>query len=226
MPRLIGTLVRWSLVPFLLLLAAAMAGGLSRALYGGLGTADWAWLAGGFAFRMAARLAWARLGRDDPFEFIDTLEHELTHALAGYATFCPPVSLSASLKSGGEVELKGTNPLAALAPYCLPLWCLLAALLGLAVKAGLHSAWNHGLLFLLGCFAWRLFREFRWRQTDLHLYGFVFSSVMVAVLLMLSIGLLLWLGGYLGWEWLPLAAREAYQGLGAWYELLFKNIHR
>jgi len=78
-------------------------------------------------------------GRDDPLEFLDTLEHELTHALVGYATFCPPVSLSASLKAGGEVELKGSNPLAALAPYFLPLWCLTALALGLIIKPGMQA---------------------------------------------------------------------------------------
>lgn len=216
MPRLLGTLVRWSLLPFLILLASAMASELFRALRGALDAAALAWFAGGFGFRLAARLLWARLGRDDPFDFLDTLEHELTHALAGYATFCPPVSLSASLKSGGEVQLKGSNPLAALAPYFLPLWGLAAALLGMAVKPGLQSAWTHGLLFLLGAFAWRLGREYRWRQTDLHLYGFAFSTALTAVLLMLCVAALLALRGLVGWSWLPEALAHFRDLLGGW----------
>jgi hypothetical protein len=148
------------------------------------------------------------LGRDDPFLFLDTLEHELTHALIGYLTFCPPVSLSATLKSGGEVELKGANPLAVLAPYFLPLWGLAAALAGLAVKPGIQGAWTHAVFFLIGCFAWRLSREYGWRQTDLHAYGFVFSTLAVAVLLPASLGLLLALRGALGWGWTPEAGRR------------------
>ena len=101
-------------------------------------------------FRLLFGTLMRRFGRDDPLEFIDTLEHELTHALVGYATLCPPVSLSASLKAGGEVELRGSNPLAALAPYFLPLWTLLALLMGLVVKPCMQTAWNHLIFFLLG----------------------------------------------------------------------------
>lgn len=214
MARLLGTVLRWSLVPFLALLALGLGAAFYRAARGSLGPAFPLWCGAGFLFRAAFRLLWGRLGREDPFEFIDTLEHELTHALMGYLTFCPPVSLSATLKSGGEVELKGANPLAVLAPYFLPLWCLLAALIGLAVKPGLQSAWTHGLAFLLGAFCWRLASEYRWRQTDLHAYGFVFSTLAVANLLLLSLGGLLWLRGALEWHWLPEGGRHALRDLG------------
>jgi hypothetical protein len=206
MARLLGILLRWSLVPFLALLAFAMLGGFLGAAQRSLSAGLWLWGAAGFAFRAASRLLWNRLGRDDPLEFIDTLEHELTHALMGYLTLCPPVSLSATLKSGGEVELKGANPLAVLAPYFLPLWCLLTALLGLAVRAGLQAAWDRALLFLLGWFLWRLAVEYRWRQTDLHAYGFVFSTLLTAILMTLSFGLLLRMRGLLGWGWMATAA--------------------
>lgn len=213
MPRLLGTALRWFLIPFLALLAWAMAVSLLRSAGGALGARSLLWCGAGFLFRAASHLLWRRLGRDDPFGFIDTLEHELTHALMGYLTLCPPVSLSATLKSGGEVELKGANPLAVLAPYFLPLWCLLAALLGLAVKSGLQGAWSHGLFFLLGWFAWRLCLEYRWRQTDLHAYGFLFSTFAVAILLCLSLGLLLWMRGALGWAWLRAAGRLCWEEL-------------
>ncbi|MEO6098172.1 MAG: hypothetical protein ABIW76_21905, partial [Fibrobacteria bacterium] len=171
MPLLVGMVFRWTLLPFLILFAQALADGLLQALRVQGMDPSWLlkplalWFAGGIAFRFIFAALLRRLGRDDPLEFIDTLEHELTHALAGYATFCPPVSLSASLKAGGEVELQGTNILAVLAPYFLPLWCLLAMLLGLVVKPGMQPAWNNLIFFLLGIFTYRLFREFRWRQT-------------------------------------------------------------
>jgi hypothetical protein len=224
MLRLLGTALRWCLIPFLALLAWAMAEAFFRSARGALGAGFLLWCGSGWLFRAASRLLWRRLGKDDPLGFIDTLEHELTHALMGYLTFCPPVSLSATLKSGGEVELKGANPLAVLAPYFLPLWCLLAALLGLAVKPGLYGSWNHGIFFLLGAFAWRLGAEFRWRQTDLHAYGFLFSTCAVAILLILSLGLLLWMRGALTWIWLPDAGKQAWeQTLAVWGRLRGKG---
>lgn len=214
MGRLLGTLLRWCLIPLLALLALSLGEAFFKSARGFLGAGFLLWCGGGFVFRGASRLLWSRLGKDDPLEFIDTLEHELTHALMGYLTFCPPVSLSATLQSGGEVELRGSNPLAVLAPYFLPLWCVLAALLGLAVKPGLQSAWNHGLFFLAGCFLCRLALEYRWRQTDLHVYGFLFSTLLVANLLILSAGLLLWMRGIGDWRWLPGAVRQVWPALG------------
>jgi hypothetical protein len=211
--------LRWCLLPLLFLFAEAMASELFRASRAqGLGAASVLhpfalWFTAGPAFRLLFGALMRRLGRDDPLEFIDTLEHELTHALMGYATFCPPVSLSASLKAGGEVELKGSNPLAALAPSFLPLWCLLALALGLVVKPGIQGAWNHLLFFLLGWFCYRLFREYRWRQTDLHVYGFAFSTFCVFILLLLSLGLVLSVRGLLSWHWLGAAAIHAWHAL-------------
>jgi hypothetical protein len=219
MPRLLGMVIRWSLLPLLFLLAQAMACELFRAARAqGLGAGSilhpfTLWFIAGLAFRGGFSWLLRRLGRHDPFEFIDTLEHELTHALMGYATFCPPVSLTASLKSGGEVELKGTNPLAALAPYCLPLWCLATATLGMAVKPDMQTGWNHLLFFLLGAFAYRVAREYRWRQTDLHLYGFVFSTLCVFILLLASLALLFHLRGLLSARWLTAAAIHAWRSL-------------
>ncbi len=211
--------LRWCLLPLLFLLAEAMASELIRAVRAqGLGAASLLhpftlWFLAGLVFRIGFAKLLRRTGREDPLEFIDTLEHELTHAMMGYATFCPPVSLTASLKAGGEVELKGTNPLAALAPYFLPLWCLLVAGLGLAIRPGIQTGWNHLLFFLLGWFCYRLFREFHWRQTDLHIYGFTFSTLSVAILLLLSLGLLLQLRGLLSARWLEAAAVHAWHSL-------------
>ncbi|MDB5103396.1 MAG: Peptidase M50B-like protein [Fibrobacteres bacterium] len=219
MPRLVGMVFRWTLLPFLLLLAQAMASELFRALRAsGLGPAAFfhplaLWFAAGIGFRILFGSLMRRMGRDDPLEFIDTLEHELTHALVGYATLCPPVSLSASLKSGGEVELKGHNPLAVLAPYFLPLWCLLILLLGLVVKPGMQNAWDHLLFFLMGWFCYRLFREYGWRQTDLHLYGFVFSAVSVFILLLADLGLILHVRGLLSAGWMGASGRHAWHAL-------------
>lgn len=213
---MLGRLAAWCAVPFLAVLVAALgiefAHALGPRLAGGGGpllTAGAAFGAG-VAFRVLVRLLASRLRREDPFEFVDTLEHELTHALMGYLTLSPPVSLSATLKKGGEVELRGSNPLAALAPYFLPLWCLAALGVGLVARTGLQGAWNAVVFFLLGAFAYRLFHEFRWRQTDLHLYGFAFSLFAVAALLLVVVGVILHARGLLPWTWMALAPGRAW----------------
>lgn len=212
--------LRWALLPFLAILAEAMTSELWHAArLQGLGPASLThplalFFLSGIAFRFLFHGLMRKLGRDDPFDFIDTLEHELTHALVGYLTLTPPVSLSASLKSGGEVQLKGSNPLAALAPYFLPFWCALALILGSVVRAGMQPGWNHLIFFLAGCFCYRLAREYRWRQTDLHIYGFLFSTVFVFIFLMLSAAVLLQVRGLLSWRWIGSAGPHGWHILG------------
>ena len=223
MPRLLGRVLGWAAIPVLAVLALALSAELFHAIririHGAGDLLHPAALAfgAGFGFRILFRGLLARFRRADPLEFIDTLEHELTHALLGYLTLSPPVSLSATLKSGGEVELKGSNPLAALAPYFLPLWCLIALLIGLVVRPGTQEAWDILVFFLLGAFAYRLGRELRWRQTDLHLYGFTFSILSVLVLLLLAVGLILHVRGMVPMNWLGKVGPEAWQMLdGLW----------
>lgn len=214
MARLLGRALGWAAVPVLAVLAWCLGLELLRAAGSRFSPnvlrhpAALAF-AGGVFFRVLFHALCTRLNREDPFEFIDTLEHELTHALLGYLTFSPPVSLSATLKSGGEVEMKGSNPLAALAPYFLPLWAGLALALGFVVKSGLQATWDILIFFLLGVFAYRLGRELRWRQTDLHVYGFTFSLLVVAVLLLLGLALVLHARDLLPWTWVAEAGPRA-----------------
>jgi hypothetical protein len=125
--------------------------------------------------------------RGDPLELIDTLEHELTHAAVGTLTFAPPVSLTATLRGGGEVELRRSNPAAALAPYCLPLYALALGLLTLVLKSPWIGYGRLAVAFLLGGFAHRLLREFHFGQTDFREFGFVFSMVFIAAALPLCV---------------------------------------
>lgn len=137
--------------------------------------APWVVLAG-----FVVRWGLARLPGDDPLEFLDTLEHELTHAVVGALTFAPPVSLTATLRDGGEVELKRSNPAAALAPYCLPLYAAALAPLTIILRDD-WSGWGRlAVAVLLGSFAWRLLREFHFEQTDFHAFGVVFSMAFIA----------------------------------------------
>lgn len=164
-----------------------------RVFLGPLKTADgWSFLlrsplpwmvAGGFAVRRLLAL-WRR---GDPLELVDTLEHELTHAVVGTLTFAPPVSLTATLRGGGEVELRRSNPVAALAPYALPLFALALALLTLVLKTEWLGYGRLAVAFLLGSFAHRLLREFHFGQTDFREFGFVFSMVFIAATLPLCL---------------------------------------
>jgi hypothetical protein len=149
----------------------------------------------------AARWVLARLPGGDPLELVDTLEHELTHAIVGTLTFAPPVALTATLRDGGEVELKRSNPLAALAPYCLPLFAFLLALLTLVLRDDYASTGRLAVAFLLGSFFWRLLREFHFGQSDFRAYGFVFSMVFIVGALPVCLIAVSDLGGLLDVPW-------------------------
>jgi len=133
------------------------------------------------------RFALTRWRKQDPFEFLDTLEHELTHALIGYLTFAPPISLTVTLREGGEVELPRANPLAALSPYFLPLFAALTALLTLVLEPKFLPYGQYAVAFLLGGFVHRFCREFHLGQSDFNHYGILFSISFVAAMFPLSI---------------------------------------
>jgi hypothetical protein len=156
--------------------------------WGALASSPMLWtLVGGFALRWLL----ARLPGGDPLEFLDTLEHELTHAVVGTLTFAPPIALSATMRDGGEVELKRSNPAAALAPYCLPLFAGGLALLTLVLREDWSTYGRFAVAFLLGSFFWRFLREFHFGQSDFRAYGFVFSMVFIlAALPLCLIGIL------------------------------------
>jgi hypothetical protein len=141
--------------------------------------------------RAVVRRLCRRWNVSDPFDFLDTLEHELTHAFFGYLTFSPPVSLLATLESGGEVTLKRSNVLVALSPYFFPFWGYIALAMGFLVKGSLQSYWHPIPYALLGNFLYRLSIEFRWYQEDLKAYGRIFSTACVGLLLLLSLSLIL-----------------------------------
>ena len=156
--RILGWILRWLCLLVVLCLALAVL----RSAFGPMrhdegwkhlfgASALWIALAG-----FASRVIITRLRGSDPFEFLDTLEHELTHALTGYLTFAPPMSLTATLRDGGEVELPNRNPIAVLSPYFLPLYAGSISLLTLVLKPDFLSYGRYAVAFLLGSFAYRL----------------------------------------------------------------------
>jgi hypothetical protein len=155
----------------------------------------------GIAGRIFLNFLWKKKGGADPLAFIDTMEHEITHALFGYLTFSPPISLFATLEKGGEVRLRRRNILVVLSPYFFPLWGFCALCVGFLVKDSLQSVWNLFPFFLFGNFIYRLGMEFRWYQQDLKLYGRVFSSVLIFLFLLYSFTAVMHLTHIVNWEW-------------------------
>lgn len=125
--------------------------------------------------RVLAQMLFTRV--KDFFAFLDTLEHELTHALVATLFLQPPKSLKATQTQGGEVVLNRSNFLIALAPYSLPLWSLLFWGISLVAPSTSASPWIFGTWFFATNFMIRQFMEIRTYQTDLKEIGFLPSLV-------------------------------------------------
>jgi hypothetical protein len=197
-------LLRWLCIPLLAL--QLFSGSLQlfqNSQWSKVGFSPIIWVfAGGIIFRWLFSLVWKRYGKDCPLDFVDTLEHELTHALFGYLTFTPPQSLSATLKEGGEVQLARSNLFIALGPYFFPLWTMILFAIGFGLRDNLQWKWSLLLGFFLGSFVYRISKEFRFYQTDLQVYGFLFSSLLTFNLGLLLLGMLLHTRHILDIHWL------------------------
>ncbi len=157
----------------------------------------------------------AKACKRDPLEFLDTLEHEMTHALFGYLTGHPPTSLKATLRKGGAVVLGGRNPFIVLSPYVFPLY---AGVLGLVLPLlrAEASEWGRWVWpALMGSFLYRWIREMHPGQSDFSEYGWVFSGLFIAAWMpLLGLGLLYWTG-WLSDGFLPAARAEMSASLEA-----------
>lgn len=130
--------------------AARALGGLaerSRASYpflAGLALGLMAWLFFRYGFvpeRGPAAWASALSGR------LYVLGHELTHAIAAWASGASVLGFKAGERSG-HVDLSHSNAVVALAPYCVPFYTL-ALVAAWRILAWLKPAWAHPQLFLL-----------------------------------------------------------------------------
>jgi hypothetical protein len=144
---------------------------------------------GAVAFAFGAVLLWRPV-------IIYVFGHELVHALATWLCLGRVSNLTAST-SGGRVTTSKSNTFIRLAPYCVPLYALLAA----AVFCGLNAWWRplgpylHWLAFALGFFyafhvgfsLWSLRRD----QPDLKADGWLFSLVLIYLMNLLVFVLLM-----------------------------------
>lgn len=165
-----------------------------------------AFLAGAGAFGALAILFWRPL-------VLYVFAHEMVHALATWACGGKVSNLQASA-NGGQIVTSKSNTLIRLAPYCVPLYALLAAALFLALNAWWRPLGSyHGVLaavlgfsyaFHLGFTLWSLQQT----QPDLKPDGWLFSRALIflANTLVAAAVLGLALKGH------PSAAWEALQG--------------
>lgn len=135
---------------------------------------------------------------------LTTLEHELTHAIVALVFFRRVVDFKVTRYDGGHVQHEGGfgglfgNDMIGLAPYFLPTFALMLALLLPLAPVG-WTLWGIGSVgFVLAYHAMSTMGETRPDQTDIRSRGIVYSAVIVASL---TIGLhgLLWhllRGGY------------------------------
>ena len=119
------------------------------------------------------------------------------------------------------MKLRRQNVLVVLSPYFFPLWGFSALGIGLLVRDSFQAVWNLLPFFLFGNFTYRLASEFRWYQQDLAVYGRVFSSLLVFLLLLCSFTVIMGTTHTLDWEWVKqigpnlLATVTSLQGGGA-----------
>lgn len=219
---MLSLVLRGLLTPIWILFALALALSALRTLHG-----SWDgsledlrpafWMSLGFTLRLCLALLCRRMDWNNPMAFIDTLEHELSHAIAGYLTFNPPLSLKADAGGEGEVMLKGQNPFTLLAPYFFPLFAWPIAAVTLFLDPHIRPYGEGLALILLGSFSFRSMAEYRWRQSDLHAYGFFFSTSLAALLWIVNVMAMLSVLKVVSWEWLQTflpTLRELAQSLG------------
>lgn len=196
----------FSLLALPLLLVSA---GYGLAVYHGIGdlvshARAFSYLGIGAAIYIAVLIIFRIIGRS--VDFAQTFCHELNHTVFNILFLNRIRSFSASADEGGEVEYMGHgNPLICLAPYSVPLFALIALLVKLFAKESAFPVINGCIGFFLLFHLHSVFMEARLRQTDLKVYGYVFSYAMI---LLLNVALVFWilisagLGFHAGWEFL------------------------
>lgn len=109
-------------------------------------------------------------------EFWETFCHELNHTVFALLSFRRVESFFAHAENGGRVTFSGTpNPAIALAPYSFPLFAFCAASLSCLLIPEAKFVVQIAVGFFLAFHLWSVFRDARPRQTDLQIYGYLFS---------------------------------------------------
>lgn len=130
-----------------------------------------------------------------PLKCCAIFAHELTHAVAGLCCGARIHSFSVT-PQGGAVTLDKMNLFIALAPYCLPLYLLLALLLSAPLLHAFPALPFWPFAALLGALTFfhllaTLDSILTTSQSDLHLYGRLFSYWLILTVNLLAANLAL-----------------------------------
>jgi hypothetical protein len=123
------------------------------------------------------------------------LAHELTHALWGHFFGATLLGMRVS-KTGGNVKLSETNLFVALAPYFFPLYSVLVICL-YSLLSIFYDLQKYHFLFLaavgftLGFHVFFTISVLATRQSDIEIYGRIFSYTLIYFMNALVIGLLI-----------------------------------
>ncbi len=128
----------------------------------------------GVAVYLLVRTVLFFLGRS--LEFLETFCHELNHTVFALLSFRRVESFFAHAEKGGSVTFSGTsNPAIALAPYSFPLFAFCAAALSCLLIPEAKLVVQVSVGFFLAFHLGSVLRDARPRQTDLQIYGYLFS---------------------------------------------------
>jgi len=136
--------------------------------------------------------------------------HEFSHLIVAKLFFREIHQFQISSRTGGKVVMDRTNVMIDLAPYTIPLYCLVAAVSAQIFRH--FSPWIPDIYLVLASFLFTMHllfsaEGFRNAQPDLMRNGLVFSVAVILMFLLLWIPILLAPGVQKGWG----GALEAYR---------------
>lgn len=135
-----------------------------------------------------------------PFEFICTLEHEVTHAIVGLPFLLIPRRMRVSAFAGGHVEQVWHGPrwliplygpgriLSLLAPYFLPTVAYLMIALSFLFELAVRPWFGVPLGFLTTFHVVSTWAETNYRQPDIRNAGVIFSTVFIPISNLMAFG--------------------------------------
>jgi hypothetical protein len=139
----------------------------------------------------------------NPWEFISTLEHELTHAIVGLPFLIIPRGIRVTATQGGHIKQIWLGPvwlmpiyglgnlLSTLAPYFLPTISYLLIASSFFITQS-KTPWFFIVLgFITAFHIVTTWAETRYRQPDIQQAGIIFSSIFLPVANLIALGGLL-----------------------------------
>lgn len=116
------------------------------------------------------------------WDFLHTLEHELTHMITGLLFFEGTSELNVTDGAGGHVMMTGTNFFTTLSPYFFPTFPLLIFPLYFVLMISMLPYFFAVSGFLLVYHLMTSIQEFGYYQSDIQKSGKVFSSIFVPMM--------------------------------------------